>query len=83
MDVVAPAVLLDSDEEPGNISSSLWADKRAQAGSSRSLKNGVSVPVVPILKTFFFKSIEHWKKKKKKTDQEYYLINDFVVMTGI
>jgi hypothetical protein len=40
-------------------SSSLWIDRRAHSGSSLSDKNGVSVSVVPIRRTFFFRSIEH------------------------
>jgi hypothetical protein len=43
-------------------SSSLWLDRRAHSGSSLSDRNGVSVPVVPILRTFFFRSIEHCEK---------------------
>lgn len=35
---------------------------RACSGSSDSLRKRVSVPVVPIMSTFFFKSIQHWKK---------------------
>lgn len=33
--------------------------RRAQSGSSLSDRKGVSVPVVPILRTFALRSIEH------------------------
>lgn len=45
------------------ISSSEQPDSRAHSGRSDSGKKGVSVPVVPIRRTFRFKSILHYVKK--------------------
>lgn len=42
-------------------SSSDTPESRAHSGSSDSDRNGVSVPVVPIWRTFLFKSMLHWK----------------------
>ena len=35
--------------------------RRSVTGSSDSVRNGVSVSVVPIRSTFFFRSMQHWK----------------------
>lgn len=39
---------------------------RAHSGSSASDRKRVSVPVVPIRRTFFFRSIEHYRKHKQQ-----------------
>merc|ERR1711970_547950 len=51
----------DSLAEALMISSSLsCCESLAQGGKSDSDKKGVSVPVVPMIRQFFFKSMVHW-----------------------
>lgn len=41
----------------------LCAPRRAHAGRSFSARNGVDVPVVPITKRLFCRSITHWCRR--------------------